>query len=554
MTSSTNMSIELKTENLNWTSLVGVTLGDSYLLERLTSAEERFACFVTQTGGERSSIASLKLLKADGDEAERQLQIWQMVKMWEHPNLLPIWGTGRAQVEGRDLIYSVTQMADEDLAGVLGARGLEPAEAGEVLVGMVGALGHLHVHRLIHGNVSPQQILAVGEAVKLATERVRRMESPTAAESDAPRYLAPESAEANVTPAADVWCLGMTLLEALTRTACRENCAEAAAGLPSPFREVVESCLRSEPETRATLTQVLALYEGGKAPAEDAAPPVMKQMAAAVGGASALANGGGRTIVQPEAMPLTIAPTSSTSSPSTRTAPPMSIASPHFMASHEVPAPANLGPSAKISPTVAPRDEPIARAKRRAWILVAIAFAILLGVVWLLRPAPAVRHVGANRSAQVPTSQLAVKDKANHGQTMTLPAMGQDGAPASMSTAKAAPAQNDTASAQTTEQKRPAAPAASAKNTQTSVATSGPIWRVVLYSYNRAADAEGRAARINERHGGWNAELFTPNGSGNAPFLVVIGGAMDYRHAAELRKKAIHSGLPRDAYLRNYNR
>jgi hypothetical protein len=59
---------------------------------------------------------------------------------------------------------------------------------------------------------------------------------------------------------------------------------------------------------------------------------------------------------------------------------------------------------------------------------------------------------------------------------------------------------------------------------------------------------------INRNHPGFHAEVFAPKGEGNPPFLVAIGGAMDRDHALQMRREALRSGLPRDAYLQNYSR
>ncbi|HEY1214734.1 MAG TPA: protein kinase, partial [Bryobacteraceae bacterium] len=256
------MPSELKTENLNWTSLQGTMLGGAYPLERLTSADENTASFKTRMGGEGSSTALVRLVRSGSETADQQIQIWQTIKKGGHPNLLPIWGTGHAHVEGHDVIYVVVQTPDEKLAAVLRERPLEPAEAGEILVCMVGALGHLHAHRLVHGNVSPEQILGVGETVKLSTEGVRRFGSAALVEFEQPKYRAPESVDGNATPAADIWCLGATLMEVLTQRPPLENPMEEAAKLPAPFNEIAQSCLRPEPEARGTLTQILHLCEG----------------------------------------------------------------------------------------------------------------------------------------------------------------------------------------------------------------------------------------------------------------------------------------------------
>jgi hypothetical protein len=77
---------------------------------------------------------------------------------------------------------------------------------------------------------------------------------------------------------------------------------------------------------------------------------------------------------------------------------------------------------------------------------------------------------------------------------------------------------------------------------------------VILYTYNREADAQRRVATINRRHPDLNAQVFTPNGAGKGPFLVSLGGSTDRDVVAQLRHTAMRFGLPRDSYLQNYSR
>ncbi len=562
------MPTESKIENLNWASLQGTMLGDAYLLERLASADESTASFVTRTGGERSSRALARIVMTDGEAGECQMQVWQVLKKSEHPNLLPIWGTGRvwgtgrAHAEGHDLIYVVVEAADENLGGVLADRALEPGEAGEVLVSLVGALGHLHSQGFVHGSLSPEQVLAVGETVKLSIGGARRIRSTEKPDIHRAKYRAPESDQGNVTPAADIWCLGATLVEVLTKHPYGDGGADEAAKLPAPFDAIAMSCLQADPEARGTLTHILNLHEGGadQATLTRSAP---KQMAAAAGAGS----GGNSTFV----FPLEAAGTARAVEPEIEHAPtvPVYVAPEPIVPEAEAfsaeafsvtPAAPSEDERSVAEPIAPVRDLPvewrntgatrpaenapaqqeaIARAKRRAWIFVAIALAILLAVIWALRPA----RPGSNRvlGQQKTSSPVAV---AKHGQTMTLPAAGQNGSATAPVTART-----------------PAVPSNVAPNvargsaTQaTSAAGRGPVWRVILYTYNRAADAGKRAAAINAKHPSLDAQVFMPNGEGHAPYLVTIGGSTNREDAAQIRRTAIRSGLPRDAYLQNYSR
>ncbi len=81
-----------------------------------------------------------------------------------------------------------------------------------------------------------------------------------------------------------------------------------------------------------------------------------------------------------------------------------------------------------------------------------------------------------------------------------------------------------------------------------------PYWRVVAYTYSRKQDAERKAQSINERWPNFDAEVITPSGSNNAPYLVALGGRMTRPDALRLRQQARRQGLPRDTFVQNYSR
>jgi hypothetical protein len=78
-------------------------------------------------------------------------------------------------------------------------------------------------------------------------------------------------------------------------------------------------------------------------------------------------------------------------------------------------------------------------------------------------------------------------------------------------------------------------------------------WRVVAFTYNYQDQAEHKARTINEKHPDLQAGVFSPKGSG-APYLVILGTAMDRSSAFRLRGQAIQEGMPSDTFARNYSR
>eukprot|EP01063_Lacrimia_lanifica_P018209 TRINITY_DN25148_c0_g1_i1.p1 TRINITY_DN25148_c0_g1~~TRINITY_DN25148_c0_g1_i1.p1 ORF type:complete len:308 (+),score=102.77 TRINITY_DN25148_c0_g1_i1:57-980(+) len=111
----------------------------------------------------------------------------------------------------------VLDRMDCDLAQVISARKLADAELAWVARGVGSALSHFEALRLTHGDIKPGNILLKGEAVKLAdfgssSADAARPQSFTTG-YQAPEYLigakrAPRCSDP------DMWCLGVTLLEA----------------------------------------------------------------------------------------------------------------------------------------------------------------------------------------------------------------------------------------------------------------------------------------------------------------------------------------------------
>src|SRR5208337_2348016 len=86
-------------------------------------------------------------------------------------------------------------------------------------------------------------------------------------------YDPPEAATGAISTAADVWQLGMTLIEVLTRRLpvwdrARPSAPEVPAAVPEPLREIAEHCLQVDARTRWTVVEIGDALEGkGQRPA-----------------------------------------------------------------------------------------------------------------------------------------------------------------------------------------------------------------------------------------------------------------------------------------------
>ncbi len=238
---------------IDWTSLSGIILDGGCELKDAVDVREDAARFRVRILGSGGRMGTAYFLHPEPREADDQLDIWETLREVQHPNLNRPLSVGRRQVGGMDTIYFVLADADEKLAAVVPERPLEWEEAAEVLHSVEKALAHLHSFGLIHGSVSPETVQAVGYTIQLDTEDVRRLGTKPRQVWNKPRYLAPESATANITTAADVWCLGATLFEVLAQEPYGTPGAELEEGLP--LGGIISRCLEKNPATRCTLKE-----------------------------------------------------------------------------------------------------------------------------------------------------------------------------------------------------------------------------------------------------------------------------------------------------------
>ena len=116
---------------------------------------------------------------------------------------------------------------------------------------VLNALAYIHGERFVHGHLTPANIMAVSDQLKISCDGICKMgeSAPDPREPDV--YDPPEFRATGISPAADVWSLGMTLVEALTQ--CLPNQGSPAAEsllpetVPAVFRGIVADCCSPTP-------------------------------------------------------------------------------------------------------------------------------------------------------------------------------------------------------------------------------------------------------------------------------------------------------------------
>jgi TonB family protein len=250
----------------------------------------RFPLLLYLGGGDRSAVfatvnddgsfpsAAIKLVEANPEDAEAQLAGWAAATALSHPHLMRVFQTGRCQLDGAEFIFLVMERADEDLSQVLPLRPLSAAETSEAMASILDALAYLHALGLVHTRLRPANILAAGDQLKISSDRLCRAGEARVRRQKPDAYDAPEAAQGEIMPAADVWSLGVTLVEALTQSKKPER---ALPLLPAPFGDIARHCLQPDPLRRWTVPEIQArLRQPSPAPrVESAARPATRARA-----------------------------------------------------------------------------------------------------------------------------------------------------------------------------------------------------------------------------------------------------------------------------------
>src|SRR3984957_3616226 len=242
---------------------VGQTVDGKFRLGDFVGANERSAVFLTDYQAPGVRKAAIKLVAADSPEAAGLLGRWHHAAELSHPHLIRILAMGRCEFNATPILYVVMEYADENLSVVLARRPLGPAEARAILGPVVDALSYIHSKGFVHTRIKPANIMAEEDLLKISSDGLCRIGESGGALGKPSAYDSPEAAGGRISPAGDVWSLGMTLCEALTQRLAsweRTNQAEPAlpSGLPPEFADIARHCLRRDPQLRWSIADIAA--------------------------------------------------------------------------------------------------------------------------------------------------------------------------------------------------------------------------------------------------------------------------------------------------------
>ena len=198
-------------------------------------------------------------LAVDPDFVQRFEREAQTLAGLNHPGIVAIYDSGQTS-EGH--LFFVMELVDgSNLQQHIKGLGLSPMQALEITIQVCEALHYAHSQGVVHRDIKPANVLVTqGGKAKLVDFGLSRplgmaadgtLTSPSRVVGS-PHYMAPEQWEGKSDCRTDIYALGITLYEMLTRTrpALNYEPPSVKADVDTRLDEVVSKALRQQPEQR----------------------------------------------------------------------------------------------------------------------------------------------------------------------------------------------------------------------------------------------------------------------------------------------------------------
>jgi len=275
--------------------LEGQMIEGKYHLEKLLGAGGFGAVFrASEVVRDRVvSQVAIKVIPPAADPAQqaRQLEELMAARRLDHTHLVRCHAAGEFGFMNLRCLYLVMELAQGSLEDQLKAQRFSTAATRQMVQQVAQGLVYLHGQRQVHRDLKPGNVLQVQQTLKLSDfGLVRQLDTRSYAHTSNPigtiAYMPPEAFDGKVSPAWDVWSLGVMTVAAVagqlpyrfnepTELLKRVmNCEVRLPSIPSELEPLVQGCLQRDWRQRWTAEQVLAFVQGGRQQ-----QPVSRQLA-----------------------------------------------------------------------------------------------------------------------------------------------------------------------------------------------------------------------------------------------------------------------------------
>ena len=215
-----------------WRDLIGALVSNKYRLTEYLGDVDGHGVFATNA---EDGAAIVRLAPDETPEAAEIFQRWSAAARLPHPGIIRSYEVGKDELDGAPVVYTVTERPDDSLAEVLRSRSLTVDEARSVADSILDALAYLHSHGSVHGQVTPEDIVAVKDKVKLSSWPIRQG-------TDSERQD-------------DVAAAGQTIVQTITQRRPAEGIPIDFRSVSGPLGKIARGCI----ERKLTASQALAI-------------------------------------------------------------------------------------------------------------------------------------------------------------------------------------------------------------------------------------------------------------------------------------------------------
>ena len=256
--------------------LEGQKIG-SYHLEKLLGVGGFGAVFRSSEVA-RDRVIKQLAIKIIPDSSDEKLEELEKARNLEHNHLIRSYSSGECTILNMEMLYLAMELAQESLENRLEKGKLSSVDVRNITQQVAQGLAFLHSQNMTHRDLKPGNILWISNQWKLSDfGLLKKINTGSYAHTSNPigtiAYMPPEAFDGNVSPAFDMWSLGIMLVQMTAGNLPYQFndptqllkqvmfCNLQIPPLPKEFEAIILGCLHKDRKQRMSAQQVLNALE-----------------------------------------------------------------------------------------------------------------------------------------------------------------------------------------------------------------------------------------------------------------------------------------------------